>query len=117
MQEKEIVSELLEACKVAQNCLRATSNKDRDVSYELGLLRGAINRAERIALEKNFAFCCINSDLQREPGTLNLKRVGELHDLLMRESALYREAHQLGLVGLMSQRMLAELEAPTLGSE
>ena len=44
MRERE---DLLNACKVAQQALRATSQADKDYSHECGLLRDAISKAER----------------------------------------------------------------------
>ncbi len=46
-----------------------------------------------------------------EPGQLDLAATRALHDHLMIESSMYREAHALGLVGLMASLQLAELES------
>jgi len=41
--------ELMEACRATQLALRATSQKEKDYSYELSLLNGAIRKATGIA--------------------------------------------------------------------
>lgn len=51
--------------------------------------------------------------IAREPGELgaeHLDRIRDIHGQLLRESSMYREAHTLGLIGLMARMQLAELK-------
>lgn len=51
-----------------------------------------------------------SSTYEREPGELDMKQIDELHQHLMRESAMYRTAHENKLVGLMTNLQLREVE-------
>lgn len=46
-------ADLLKACRAAQQALRGGVSKDKDYSYELGLLRDAINKAHTPHRRKN----------------------------------------------------------------
>jgi len=46
----------------------------------------------------------------KEPGTLNMKQVDELHEKLMKESALYSYCFENNLLGLVIRLQLKELE-------
>lgn len=49
----------------------------------------------------------------REAGELDFDKLDKIHSKLMRESAMYREAYALKLIGLLSTLQLRELNATT----